>query len=52
MREDDDEPAKQILSRETEHNLKWFQLMTSDLAERDVRLKKAQSFALDKSREC
>ena len=31
MREDDDEPAKQMLSRETEHNSKWFQLLTSDL---------------------
>ena len=32
MREDDDEPAKQILSREIEHNSKWFQLLTADLA--------------------
>ena len=49
MSEDDDEPAKQILLRETEHNSKWFQLLTSDLASRNVTLEEAQSLALDKS---
>ena len=49
MREDEDEPAKHILSREIEHNSKWFQLLTADLASRNVTLKKAQSLALDKS---
>ena len=46
MREDDDEP-KQMLSIEIEHNSKWFQLLTADLASRNVTLKKAQSLALD-----
>ena len=49
MREDDDEPAKQILWRERENNSKWFQLLASDLASGRVSFKKAQSLASNKS---
>ena len=49
MREDDDEPAKQILLRERENSSKWFQLVAADLASRKLSFEKAQSFAQDKS---
>ena len=49
MREDDDEPAKQILWREKKHNSKWFQLLASDLTARKVSFEKAQSLASNKS---
>ena len=45
IREDDDEPAKQILWRERENNSKWFQLFAS----KKVSFKKAQSLASNKS---
>ena len=49
MREDDNEPAKQIFWREKEHSSKWFQLLSSDLTSRKVSVEKDQSFALNKS---
>ena len=49
MREDDDEPPKQILLREREHNSKWFQLLSSDLTSRKVLFEKAKSLASNKS---
>ena len=49
MREDDDEPAKQLFWRESEHNSKWFQLLSSDLTSRKVSFGKAQSLASNKS---
>ena len=49
MREDDNEPAKQIFWREKQHNSKWFQLLSSDLTSRRVSFEKAQSLASNKS---
>ena len=49
MRENDNEPAKQALWRESKNQSKWFQLVTSDLASRKLSFEKAQSLAQDKS---
>jgi hypothetical protein len=49
MREDDDEPAKQIFWREREHNSKWFRLLAADLTSRGLSFEEAQSMASNKS---
>ena len=49
IREQDDDPAKQILLREKELNSKWFQLLTADLLSRRTTFDKAVPLANDRA---